>query len=590
MQITPRPYQASAVEKFIDSYNRGITRQLFESATGTGKTYTACFLRDHFKPNKQTVFLVDEINLAYQARKSFMTADPSLQVGIEMNKYEHSPDNDVVITSIPTIGRAGSKRIKKFDPERIGLVIVDEAHKSISETWIRSLNYLQVGPDNYDTEKLLLGMTATPNRPDGKPLSILFDDVTERYDIRWALKNGWLTDFEFYRIKTDTDISQVKKRGGEFVKKDLAEKVDNVDRNFQIFKAYKEYSDGEPAVCFAVSVDHAKYLTELFNKNGVKSAVIHAKTPKVKRKEYIKGFKDGTIKVLHNYGTLTTGFDAPDTTTIILGRPIGSNLLYQQIIGRGLRPSTDSFVDHMDDPDERKMAMKFSKKPYCKIIDFHDVTQNNDVCTVSSLFGFNVNLQPKKGQRFYKDVVEKLDEVEKEEGIDVSMITDLDNIELHVERSKPELSDVLNIPDEVALHSNKSWVKVGDKYEIAYSKDEKVLTIKKNQLDQFELGEYDMKTKMEHKLNTFGSLSGAIITGDKYADENYDTTYDSTVGYEDDGVTRKQFKYITQFLAKKGLVVHDERYEDTGVRKLTFNDELLTKGKASRLLDRLFNA
>ena len=521
MEITPRPYQQEAVDTFLDAYERGIRRQLFESATGTGKTYTATFLRDRFRPKKQTIFLVDEINLAHQAKQSFLNADPSLQVGIEMNHFESKTTDDVIITSVPTVGRKGSKRIKRLNPEQIGLVMVDEAHKSVSATWIRTLNYLQVGPDNFDKEKMLIGFTATPNRPDGRPLSTLYDDITKKYDIRWALQNGWLTDFEFYRVKTDTDISSIKQRGGKFVQKDLAKAVHNEDRNAQIFKAYKDHVDGEPAICFTASVDHAKYLTDLFNHNGVPSAVIHATTPKIKRQQYIEDYKNGVLKVLHNYGTLTTGFDAPDTSAILLGRPIGSALLYQQIIGRGLRPSTDSMVDEFDTAEERKLAMQFSKKPFCKIIDFYDVTKDQSVCTPSSLFGFHPDLTPKEGEKYYKDVVEKLDEIEKEESVDVSKITDLDNIELHVERSKPNLANAVNIPDEIMLHSNKSWVAIGDgKYEIVYPDDKRILIIRTNQLDQYDLYEYEMDNKVEHKLNTFGSLSGSLYTGDKYADAN----------------------------------------------------------------------
>lgn len=591
LTITPRDYQDRAVEKFISAYDRGINRQLFVSATGTGKTYTACFLRDRFQPRKQTIFMVDEIQLAFQARDSFINADPSLQIGIEMNKYSHSSNDDVIITSVPTIGRAGSKRINKINPEKIGLVMVDEAHKSVSESWIRTLNYLQVGPDNFDEEKLLLGLTATPNRPDGKPLNTLYDDITENYDIRWALRNGWLTDFEFFRVQTDTDISHVKKRNGEYNQKELADAVNNDDRNAQIYKAYCEYSYGKPAICFTASVDHAKFLTDLFNHNDIPSACIHSKTPKDKRVEYISKFKSGEIWVLFNYGTLTTGFDAPDTDTIILGRPIGSELLYQQIIGRGLRPSTDSFVNDMDTAEERKMAMRFSKKPACKIIDFHDVTKDRSICTPAQLFGLHKDLAPQEGERFYKDVVEKLDDVQKEESIDVSKITNLDDIDLQIKRAKADLSSVINIPDEIKLHSNKSWVQISeDHYEITYSEDRKVLMVAKNKLDQYELKEYGLDNKETKPLNTFGSLSGAINTGDKYADANYDTSFDEMDGWDEDGVTAKQAKYLRQFLKYKGLKVDtDNRYEDTGQPKMYFKDELLMKGSATLLLQRLFN-
>lgn len=590
LTITPRIYQKSVVRKIIDSYKRGINRQLFVSATGTGKTYTATFLRDQFRPHLQTIFLVDEIQLAYQARESFLKADPSLQVGLEMSKQTHNPDDDVIITSVPTISRSGSSRIEKFNPEKIGLVVVDEAHKSVSESWIKVLNYFQVGPENSASNKMLLGMTATPNRPDGKSLGTLYDDITENYDIRWALENGWLTDFEFLRVNTNTDISKVRIREGEFNQIELADAVNNKERNLQIYKTYRKYCDGEPAICFSASVDHAIHLTRLFNYNDIPSAVIHAKTNKEKRAEYISKFKSGDIWVLFNYGTLTTGFDAPDTSTIILGRPIGSDLLYQQIIGRGLRPSTDSYVNKMDTPYERKIAMKFSTKPNCKIIDFHDVTTNRNACTPAHLFGLHRDLTPEKGQGFFKNIVKRLDEIKRKECIDVSKISDLENIQLQIQKAKLNQNKSLNNDGKIKLHSYKSWLEItSDHYEIAYSDNKKVLIVKSNKLDQFELKEYDFENNETKKLKSFESLSGAIAAGDDHADKNYNNYVNVEFDCINDGVTQRQARHLRHFLKGKGLFIDSsDRYEDTGQLVMYLNGELLTKKKATLVLQELF--
>lgn len=592
LEITPRNYQQNSVDKIIDAYERNVSRQLLVFATGLGKTFATCILRHQFKPHKKTLFLVDRIELAYQALKAFQTADPTLSVGVEMNDHTHSKSDDVVVSSIPTIGRKGSHRIEKFNPDDYGLVIVDEAHKSITETWSRSLNYMQVGPDNYDDEKLLLGVTATPNRPDGKPLKYLYDDITENLDIRWALQNGWLSDFEFIREKTKTDISGVNKNCGKFNQKQLDKAVNNEDRNAQIFKSYKKYSDGELALAYGSSVDHSKLMARLFTKNGVESRCIHAETPKHKRKKWLKMYRQREIKVIWNHSTMTYGVDLPNASTSILGRPIGSNLLYQQIIGRVLRPADDSLVDEMDTAEERRIAMELSSKPRAKIIDFHDVTKDKNVCTPATLFGFHPDLEPKEGQKFYKDVVEQLDEVEHEEQIDVSEITDLDDIELHVEREKADLSNVLEIPNEIQMHSNKSWVEVGeDHYEISYTEDQKVMIANKNQLDMWDLKVYDVDSKSTQTLNTFGSLSGAINTGDKYAEEKFDTSYSEGFSTEEEGVTASQFKYLKQFLKyDDAFKVNDDdhRYDDTGIKVCHYAGDTLDRGKASQLLNRLF--
>src|SRR5699024_7300729 len=207
-------------------------------------------------------------------------------------------------SSIPTIGRKGSNRIKRFDPKEYALTIVDEGHKSITKTWERVLNYMQVGPQNFDYTNLLVSLTATPNRPDGKPLSYLYDDITATLDIRWEMKHGWLSDFEFIRVDTDTDIRVVKKSAGKFNQKQLNKAVDNTNRNKQIFKAYKEYADGELALAYGSSVDHSIKMAKLFTKNGVPAKCIHANTPKHKRKKWLKQFENHELKALWSYGTL----------------------------------------------------------------------------------------------------------------------------------------------------------------------------------------------------------------------------------------------------------------------------------------------
>jgi superfamily II DNA or RNA helicase len=592
MEYTPRPYQQECIDRIIKSFENGICRQLLVNATGLGKTLTAGFLREQFQPDKKTLFLVDRIELAYQAKETFLKLNDSLNVGIEMNKHTHSPDDDVVISSIPTIGRKGSKRIKKFKPEEYAYICVDEAHKSITKSWERVLNYMQVGPQNFDNNKMLVGYTATPNRPDGKPLNYLYDDITATLDIRWGMKNGWLSDFEFIRVNTDTDITGVKKSKGKLNQTQLDKAVNNGTRNEQIFKAYKEYADGEPALAYGSSVDHSIIMAELFTKNGVPSECIHANTPKHKRKKWLQDFREEKLKVIWNHSTMTTGVDLPDASTCILGRPIGSNLLYQQIVGRILRPATDSFVDLMNDAEERQIAMQMSSKPVAKIIDFHDVTKDKQVCSASSLFGYHPGLIPEKKQRFYKDVVENLDQIEHEHQIDVSKIKNLDEIELQIERQKSDLGSVLNIPRKIQLHSNKNWVEINEHhYEISYGNENIVMMVVENQLDMWELKLHNLETKETDHLNTFGSFSGAVNVGDQYGDENLDTSFTNSDKWEEDGITQPQMKYLKQLLKydEEFRIDKSEQYKDTRMNVCYYCGERLNKGKASRLLTRLFD-
>ena len=108
-------------------------------------------------------------------------------------------------------------------------------------------------------------------------------------------------------------------------------------RNYQIIKRLVEIPVGTNTLVYACTVEHAEFLSSTMNAIGRKSATISSNTPKATRRMYIDAFKKGEIEFLFNYGVLTTGFDAPKTEYIVICRPTTSVVLYEQIVGRGLR-------------------------------------------------------------------------------------------------------------------------------------------------------------------------------------------------------------------------------------------------------------
>lgn len=581
--MTLRDYQAETIKRLISNYNKNKKRNLIVLATGLGKTMIATELHKLFHPEKKTLFLVDRIELAYQAKDAFMESDPGLRVGIEMNSHRAKMSDQVIIACVATIGRKGSYRIGKFSPDDFGKVIVDEAHMSISDSFVRVLSYLGVGPKSKIGAKLLVGLTATPNRTDGLSLGYLYDDITVNYDISYGIKQGYLTDIELITVRTGTDISKIHFTDHRL--DELSDVIDNPIRNSLIIKAYKEYSEGECAIVYCGNVQHAHHLAQMFQSAGVASEAIDAKTPRDKRKQMIRDYKAGKIKVLLNYGVLTTGFNAPETTTIILARPIKSDLLLRQIIGRGLRPSETSFINFIKTPDKRVNAIEKSTKPACKVISMFDNIGEHRIVSVPSLFGLNPELKlGKKSKRLFKEVVEPIEKIKHEKQINPMAIMDLDELDMIVKNRTLQIKS-LQIPDEVKQHSNKTWLPTTkDAYEIVYPKNKASLIVQANSLDKYDLLLYDTKNGVTKKLNDFYNISGAIKAGDMYADRFFDTTYSRTFG-DDKGVTPKQ-KHLLCLRLKGGIKVLHEEYEDTGVPKLKYRKtgEVLTRGSASRLL------
>jgi ATP-dependent helicase IRC3 len=563
-----RDYQQTAIDDILNSYDRGVQSGVLVMATGMGKTFTTTELVKEFttRHGGRALFLVDQIELAEQSREAFLRTDPELRVGIEMNTQRAKPSDQIVIACVASIGRKGSKRVARFDSSEFSAVIADEAHKSVSDIWLRGLHYFGVHPDNYDDGKLLLGLTATPNRTDGVSLGYLYDDIYGNYDIVYGINNGWLTDIEWLPIETGVDVSQVKRSGVEFNQTDLDHTLDSEFRNTAILKAYLDYGGGLSTMIFCASVRHAYKMADMFNAAGITAACVEGGTEKNERARITADFRAGRIKVVTNYSALGTGFDAPETGCIIFARPIRSLLSYTQFLGRGLRPSSTAFVDLIGSAKDRKELIANSIKPACKVIDMCDFVGNHNVCRVPSLFGLNPLMKVEK-PKFYSEVVEPLEEIRHEKQIDVSKAVSLEEVQLMVRERKIKIQSY-EVDDIVKDMSALSWLKTtDDSYELVF-KGGKAMLIEKNLVEKYDVILMDLKQKINLKLNTLNSLSGAFKVADQYAKDNFDLTFlANEEKWKGKGVTQGQANTITRRY-KNGAIFRKDRYPDTGVRHL----------------------
>jgi superfamily II DNA or RNA helicase len=231
------------------------------------------------------------------------------------------------------------------------LVIVDEAHTAISKRYTEVLGLL--GLTQYESRRHLLGLTATPFRNTN-------EDETRRLISRFGnrrLDEGVFPSGDPYRDLQDLGmLAQVEHRtleGGRIElsrdEKTYAERMamlsraaeqrlaDDHARSRRIVDSVAELPPDWPTLLFATSVDNAKYLAAMLNDRGVPSAAVDSTTSPQDRRTRIEKFRNGSIRVLTNYGVLTQGFDAPATRVVVVARPVYSTNVYQQMIGRGLR-------------------------------------------------------------------------------------------------------------------------------------------------------------------------------------------------------------------------------------------------------------
>lgn len=201
------------------------------------------------------------------------------------------------------------------------------------------------------------------NRFGAENVILLSKDIGEMID------EGWLCQIRGRRIQTKTDISRVRSKMGDFAENELAEAVNNADRNATAVKAYLEYGENKRCMVFAVDVDHTLSLRDAFLARGISAEAVTGTTPKEERRGAASRFRSGETKVLVNCMVYTYGYDEPAIEVIIMAKPSKSSVYFVQACGRGLRPSPDT------------------RKTHCLIIDLVDNSEKHSVMTIPSLFG-----------------------------------------------------------------------------------------------------------------------------------------------------------------------------------------------------------
>ena len=355
--MTLRPYQQEAKNKIREAFhNRNLKSALVVMATGLGKRLLSIDIAKHFK---KVLFIAHREELIEQAFNEFEQYH-TFQTGIiKGSRFEI--DKKFIVASAQTLYR----RLDKIPKDTFDHIIVDEAHFFAAKTFLEPLHYF--------TPRLLLGYTATPYRLDGLSLSNIFEEKICDYDIEYGVKNGFLAKPEAYKIRTQTDLSEVKKLGGDFNIGQLSEAVDTEIRNELIVSKYCEMSKGEQALCFAVDIKHAINIKNKFIEHNISSEVIVSdEIICSNRKELITNFKNGKIQVLVNVDILTTGFDYSDIGVIIQARPTQSKTLFVQQIGRGTRLKSQAFQKRFDHNT-------------CIILDFVDNTKKNNLINCEEL-------------------------------------------------------------------------------------------------------------------------------------------------------------------------------------------------------------
>lgn len=430
-----RDYQSQCLAAIKTRYVAGIRRQLTCLPTGSGKTVIFAEFPRYFRMKKQMLVLAHRAELLDQARDKITRANPDLRVEVEQAGRSAGPDSHVVVASVPTLGREASKRLNRLDPDRFFLIVVDEAHHATAKTYRRILKYL--GVFDPDTQKLLVGFTATPKRGDGQGLDAVFQEIVFSRSLPEMIGEGYLSPVAGYRVETDIDLSRVKTRMGDFVVSHLSRAVNVEQRNHLVVEVFRSRLKDRKTLCFCVDVAHAHSLADAFKAEGIPADSISGDMEGSARAKVLDDFSQGRIRVLANCMVLTEGYDEPSVEGIILARPTKSTLLYTQMIGRGTRlhPGKDNVM----------------------VVDIVDVTRDHSLTSLPGLFGLSGEFDLEG--RTVQEAQDALRWVEiNRPWIPITSARSLTDLRYRCKRIN--LFD-LETPDELLGYSRYAWIGIG---------------------------------------------------------------------------------------------------------------------------------
>jgi superfamily II DNA or RNA helicase/HKD family nuclease len=334
LEVEPRPFQREILENLEAERLHGHMRNLVVAATGTGKTVVAAL--DYRRERQRR----GDLRLLFVAHREEILKQ-SCRIFREVLR-DGSFGELLVRGAVPTTGRhvfasiqsLHEDRLAEIPPDAFDFVVVDEFHHAAAPTYKRLLAHLK--------PRILLGLTATPERADGEDVFKYFDGrIASELRLWTALDQGLLCPFQYFGVHDDIDLTGLQWTRGHYdqaqlenvytgndarvriVLRELADKVEDVDQM--------------RALGFCVSIAHAEFMAKRFNESSIPARAVSANTLTADRAAALRELATGAIKVLFAVDLFNEGVDVPNIDTVLFLRPTESATVFLQQLGRGLR-------------------------------------------------------------------------------------------------------------------------------------------------------------------------------------------------------------------------------------------------------------
>ncbi len=341
-EVRPYPFQETILEALhTERESKNRYRNLVVAATGTGKTAIAAFDYRNLRAEKKDarlLFIAHREEILKQSRDCFrqVLRDGNFgELAVGSHRAAH-PEH--LFMSIQTLN--SSRFCEKMDPDYYDMIIVDEFHHAAAASYQKLLQYFQ--------PKILLGLTATPERMDGGDILQYFGGhIAAEIRLPDAIERRLLCPFHYFGVADPIDLSSVKWTKGQYDVKELnaiytGNGVLAKQRAQAILRALDDYTadmEDVKAIGFCVSQAHAHYMADYFNGNGMAAMALDAHSPDADRISARQRLERGELKVIFTVDLFNEGVDIPSVDTVLFLRPTNSMTVFLQQLGRGLRLS-----------------------------------------------------------------------------------------------------------------------------------------------------------------------------------------------------------------------------------------------------------
>ncbi|WP_026834748.1 DEAD/DEAH box helicase family protein [Eubacterium xylanophilum] len=326
----PRGAQIEALCALENTRLEGATKALVLAATGIGKTALAAF--DSRKYDR-ILFVAHREEILKQAAKTFENIRGVRDYGF-FNGDNKCSDKPVIFASVSTLGNERYLNEKYFKSDYFQYLVIDEIHHGVTDQYKRVVEY-------FDPE-FMLGLTATPERMDGRSIYEICDyNVPYELPLKEAINKGMLVPFHYYGIYDDTtDYEGIHLVRGHFDENELNKRyIDNEKRYNLIYKYYCKYGS-KRALGFCCSRAHAEDMARAFSQRGISSVAVYSNASgeySRDRSEAIESLKNGDVRVIFSVDMFNEGVDITSVDMVLFLRPTESPVVFLQQLGRGLR-------------------------------------------------------------------------------------------------------------------------------------------------------------------------------------------------------------------------------------------------------------